>query len=121
MPSSGELILFSPYFVPGKPGTKFLTGLVEQGVRVRILTNSLASNDVGIVHAGYSKYRKALLRGGVELYELNKKLSRQQRKEKKGVGGFINGQPACQVVCLRPQAGVHRIAQSRPSCATAQH
>jgi putative cardiolipin synthase len=82
-----ELILFSPYFVPGKPGTKFLTGLVQQGVRVRILTNSLASNDVGIVHAGYSKYRKALLRGGVELYELNKKLSRQQRKEKKGVGG----------------------------------
>ena len=65
----------------------FLTGLVEQGMRVRILTNSLASNDVGIVHSGYSKYRKALLRGGVELYELNKKLSRQQRKEKKGVGG----------------------------------
>jgi putative cardiolipin synthase len=54
---------------------------------VRILTNSLASNDVGIVHSGYSKYRKALLRGGVELYELNKKLSRRQRKEKKGVGG----------------------------------
>lgn len=81
-----EIILFSPYFVPGKAGTKFLTGLVEQGVRVRILTNSLASNDVGIVHAGYSKYRKALLRGGVELYELNKKLSRQQHKEKKDVG-----------------------------------
>ncbi|MEE4112827.1 MAG: phospholipase D-like domain-containing protein [Desulfobacteraceae bacterium] len=82
-----ELIIFSPYFVPGKPGTKFLTGLVEQGVRVRILTNSLASNDVGIVHAGYAKYRKTLLRGGVELYEMNKKLSRQQRKEKKGVEG----------------------------------
>jgi putative cardiolipin synthase len=82
-----EIILFSPYFVPGKAGTKFLTGLVEQGVRVRILTNSLASNDVGIVHSGYSKYRKALLRGGVELYELNKQLSRRQRKEKKGVGG----------------------------------
>ncbi|MBW2228286.1 MAG: phospholipase D family protein, partial [Deltaproteobacteria bacterium] len=57
------------------------------GVRVRILTNSLASNDVGIVHAGYKKYRKKLLRGGVELYELNKKLTRKQRKEKKGAGG----------------------------------
>jgi len=54
---------------------------------VRILTNSLASNDVGIVHAGYKKYRKKLLRGGVELYELNKKLTRKQRKEKKGAGG----------------------------------
>jgi putative cardiolipin synthase len=46
-----EIILFSPYFVPGKAGTKFLTGLVEQGVRVRILTNSLASNDRDQHHA----------------------------------------------------------------------
>ena len=82
-----ELIIFSPYFVPGKPGTAFLTQLVQRGVRVRILTNSLASNDVGMVHAGYMKYRKDLLRGGVELYELNKKLTRKQRKEKKGEGG----------------------------------
>jgi putative cardiolipin synthase len=82
-----ELIIFSPYFVPGKPGTAFLTQLVQRGVRVRILTNSLASNDVGMVHAGYMKYRKDLLRGGVELYELNKKLTRKQRKEKKGEEG----------------------------------
>ncbi len=64
-----------------------MTRLAEQGIRVRILTNSLASNDVGIVHSGYSKYRKALLRGGVELYEMNKKLTRAQRKEQKGTGG----------------------------------
>jgi putative cardiolipin synthase len=82
-----ELIIFSPYFVPGKKGTAFLTQLAEQGIRVRILTNSLASNDVGIVHSGYSRYRKALLRGVVELYEMNKKLTRAQRKEKKGTGG----------------------------------
>jgi putative cardiolipin synthase len=82
-----ELVIFSPYFVPGKPGTAFLTQLSQRGVRVRILTNSLASNDVGLVHAGYKKYRKKLLRSGVELYELNKKLTRKQCKEKKGVGG----------------------------------
>lgn len=82
-----ELIIFSPYFVPGKAGTRALTQLAGRGVRVRILTNSLASNDVGIVHSGYSKYRKALLRGGVELYEMNKKLTRVQRKQKKGPGG----------------------------------
>ena len=82
-----ELIIFSPYFVPGKPGTKALVALAKRGVRVRILTNSLASNDVGIVHSGYAKYRKTLLRGGVELYEMNKKLTRQQRKQKKGTGG----------------------------------
>ncbi len=82
-----ELIIFSPYFVPGKPGTAFLTQLAQRGVRVRILTNSLASNDVGIVNSGYKKYRKELLRSGVELYELNKKLTRKQRKEKKGAEG----------------------------------
>jgi putative cardiolipin synthase len=82
-----ELIIFSPYFVPGKPGTAFLNQLAQRGVRVRILTNSLASNDVGIVHAGYSKYRKDLLRSGVELYELNEKLTRKERKGKKGEEG----------------------------------
>ncbi len=82
-----ELIIFSPYFVPGREGTAFLSELSQRGVRVRILTNSLSSNDVGIVHAGYSKYRKDLLRAGVELYEMNKKLTREQRKEKKGEGG----------------------------------
>ena len=82
-----ELIIFSPYFVPGKEGTAFFSELSRRGVRVRILTNSLSSNDVGLVHAGYSKYRKALLRAGVELFEMNKKLTKKQRKEKKGVGG----------------------------------
>jgi putative cardiolipin synthase len=82
-----ELIIFSPYFVPGKEGTAFLSSLSERGVRVRILTNSLASTDVAVVHAGYEHYRKALLRAGVELYELNKQLTPEQRKEKKAAGG----------------------------------
>lgn len=79
--------VITPYLVPGKEGTALLTQLARRGVRVRILTNSLASNDVGVVHAGYSKYRKDLLAAGIELYELNKKLTREQRKEKKCKGG----------------------------------
>ncbi len=82
-----ELIVISPYFVPGKEGVKFFRQLAEQGVRVRILTNSLSSSDVGIVHAGYSKYRKALLRSGVELYEMNKRRVRRNPKYEKGIGG----------------------------------
>lgn len=82
-----EVIIFSPYFVPGKPLAKLLIQLAGRGVRVRILTNSLASNDVGLVHAGYAKYRKALLRAGVELYEMNRMLTREQRKAKKGREG----------------------------------
>ena len=80
-----ELIIISPYFIPGDEGVEFFRSLTDKGVRIKILTNSLSSNDVGIVHSGYSKYRKALLRNGVELYEMNKKLTRAQRKEKKGV------------------------------------
>ncbi len=83
-----ELIIFSPYFVPGKGGVAFLKILRDKGVRVRILTNSLSSTDVSAVHAGYSRYRRALLRIGVELYELNKELSKEERKVMKegGIG-----------------------------------
>jgi putative cardiolipin synthase len=82
-----ELIVFSPYFVPGEEGVAALLELRDRGVRVRILTNSLASTDVSVVHAGYSRYRKVLLRAGVELFEMNKMLTRKQRREKKGPGG----------------------------------
>jgi len=54
-----ELIIISPYFVPGKSGTFFFDPAGQRGVRVRILTNSLASNAVGLVHSGYRKYRKS--------------------------------------------------------------
>ncbi len=84
-----ELIIYSPYFVPGKAGVAFLQTLRDKGVRVRIFTNSLSSTDVPVVHAGYSRYRKDILRMGVELYELNKNLSAEERQEMKigGIGG----------------------------------
>jgi len=65
-----DLLIVSPYFVPGEELTDFLIGLVDRGVRVRILTNSLLSNDVAAVHAVYIRYREDLVKGGVELYEL---------------------------------------------------
>ena len=80
-----ELIIITPYFVPGQLGTAFLLELVERGVRVRILTNSLASTDVPAVHAGYSDYRIKLLEGGVELYELNPKYSLQKQTGKQEI------------------------------------
>ena len=64
-----DLVIVSPYFVPGEEFTAYLVGLVERGVRVRILTNSLQANDVSLVHAGYMQYRKDLVAGGVELHE----------------------------------------------------
>ena len=75
-----EYILVSPYFVPGKRGADAICNLSKQGVRVRILTNSLASNDVAAVHTGYMRHRKQLLRCGVELYELNEQLKKVEGK-----------------------------------------
>lgn len=66
-----EVLLISPYFVPGDEGVRLLTDLARAGIRVRALTNSLASNDVLAAHAGYARYRMPLLAGGVELYEMN--------------------------------------------------
>lgn len=67
--STKEVSFEVAYFVPGDGGVKMLGDLVKRGVRVRVLTNSLASTDVIAVHAGYAKYREALLAAGVELYE----------------------------------------------------
>ncbi|MFW2438922.1 MAG: phospholipase D family protein [Arenicellales bacterium] len=75
-----EYILVSPYFVPGQRGADAICKLSKQGVRVRILTNSLASNDVAAVHTGYMRHRKQLLRCGVELYELNEELKKLEGK-----------------------------------------
>lgn len=79
-----ELLIMSPYFIPGNSGVAFLKKLRERGVRVVVLTNSLSSTDVSIVHAGYANYRKPLLEMGVELYELNRNLLKYGKNNKKG-------------------------------------
>ncbi|MCJ7501146.1 phospholipase D-like domain-containing protein, partial [bacterium] len=64
-----ELLMEMAYFVPGKRGVFNMKEYVERGVKVKILTNSMASNNVTTAHAGYAKYRKSLLEAGVELHE----------------------------------------------------
>ena len=65
-----ELLIVSPYFVPGQRMMDEFAELRRRGIRVRVLTNSLASNDAPAAHVGYSRYREALLDLGVELYEM---------------------------------------------------
>ncbi|PBB24031.1 MULTISPECIES: phospholipase D family protein [unclassified Mesorhizobium] len=62
--------IVSPYFIPGKKGSKILGDLVDDGVQVAVLTNSLAATDVAAAHGAYANYRKRLLRKGVQLFEL---------------------------------------------------
>jgi cardiolipin synthase C len=65
-----ELLVISPYFVPGKAGVALMRELVGRGVHIRILTNSLASTDSPLVHIGYSRYRVELLKMGIDLREV---------------------------------------------------
>jgi putative cardiolipin synthase len=80
--------LVSPYFVPGDSGTETIGELARSGVRVRVLTNSLAATDVSAVHAGYAKRRETLLAAGVRLYELKPTAGLDEGHTKgPGVGG----------------------------------
>jgi putative cardiolipin synthase len=68
--SQSSVTIISPYFVPGDGGTRFLVDIATAGRAVRVLTNSLAANDVAMVYGGYSESRRDLLEGGVQLWEL---------------------------------------------------
>ena len=72
-----EIIFISPYYVPGESGGQFVRGLVAKGVGVVILTNSLASTNHVPVHSAYARYRRDVIRAGVELYEMRANAARE--------------------------------------------
>ena len=76
-----ELLIVSPYFVPGKEGVDWFAALSQRGVAVKVVTNSLDSTDVAAVHAGYAKYRRPLLETGVELHEMKSARPGVERKD----------------------------------------
>lgn len=74
-----ELFIVSPYFVPGDRGMETMRMLRAKGIRIRILTNSLAATDEPSVYAGYRRYRRELLELGVEIYELSPGLTQKAK------------------------------------------
>ena len=111
----------SPYFVPGDDGTAALAALAGRGVKVRILTNSLAASDVAAVHAGYAKRRHDLLKAGVQLFELKPTAAQESRDDKHGLRvRFILG-VARKDVRRRWLARVRRFVQLRPAIRTPEH
>ncbi len=68
--AQSEVLLISPYFIPSAKDERNFTEIAQRGVAFKVLTNSLASNDVLAAHEGYSDHRRALLKGGVQLFEL---------------------------------------------------
>ena len=75
-----RLEILSPYFVPGRKGVARLAEFVKKGIKVRVMTNSLASTDGVLAQSGYQKHRIKLLRAGVELYELKPESYDQELK-----------------------------------------
>ena len=65
-----EVIAEAAYWIPGELGLSKARDARKKGIRTRVLTNSLATNDVSAAHAGYARYREQMLRYGVEVYEL---------------------------------------------------
>jgi putative cardiolipin synthase len=65
-----ELLIEVPYFVVRQRALDAVRRLRDRGVHIRVLTNSLASNNVLAAHAGHAKHRKEIVAAGVELYEL---------------------------------------------------
>jgi cardiolipin synthase C len=81
-----DLLIVSPYFVPGQLMMSQFAELRRRGVRVRVLTNSLASNDAPAAHVGYARYREALLAMGIEIYEMRAEQESTVRSFRWGAG-----------------------------------
>ncbi len=80
--AKSEIVGSSPYFVPGERGMAFIKKLRDKGVKLTIMTNSLASTDEPIVHTGYSRYREAMLKLGVDLYEISSTRVKRNKRDK---------------------------------------
>ena len=68
--AQSEVLIASPYFVPGERGVAAMRQAVDRQVRLSVMTNSLATTDEPLVHYGYAKYRQAMVKMGATLYEL---------------------------------------------------
>ncbi|HET9299660.1 MAG TPA: phospholipase D-like domain-containing protein, partial [Candidatus Polarisedimenticolaceae bacterium] len=64
-----SMLLESPWLVPSKALRKSFDQALGRGVKIRVLTNSWATTDSLMTHAGYLRFRKKLAKKGIELWE----------------------------------------------------
>jgi len=83
-----ELLMVTPYFVPGRAGMRLLRQMRGRNLTIKIITNSFLSSDAPLAQIGYMRYRKDLLRAGVELYEIKPSLVQlQHEQDRRQFGG----------------------------------
>lgn len=73
-----SLDLVSAYLIPGEVGIAQIKGYLEDGIRTRLVTNSLEATDVPVVHSAWMGYRDRLVREGVEVRELRARPDRPE-------------------------------------------
>jgi putative cardiolipin synthase len=89
-----ELVVETAYLIPAQEGIDHVADMTQRGIRVRVLTNSLRSNNHTTVHAHYKKYRKSMIEAGVELHELRpdpeilERLKTESRRAEKSRAGL---------------------------------
>jgi len=64
-----SVVIQTPYLITTKYTRSHFKKLVDKGIEVKILTNSLASNDNLEAFSGYQRDREELLKTGVQIYE----------------------------------------------------
>ena len=79
--AQSELLMVTPYFVPGQAGMRLFRKMRGRNLTIKIITNSFLSTDAPLAQIGYMRYRKDLLRLGVELYEIKPTLVQLQHDQ----------------------------------------
>ena len=91
VPVQKEMLIVSAYFIPDEEDIEYIRQLTVKGITVRILTNSLGSNDEIITNSAYKYKRIPVLETGAELYETrydakDRMLSEDPRVQAKWLG-----------------------------------
>ena len=84
---SSEILIASAYFIPTPDFMERLTEHTQRGVRIRVLTNSMASNNHTMVNSGYAPWRRKLIEAGIELYEYRRRPADTREIELAGIEG----------------------------------
>jgi putative cardiolipin synthase len=72
-----DVTIVSPYLIPGKGGLEAMREVRGRGMKISVVTNSLAATDEPVVHTGYRRYREDMLRLGAEIHELSSQRTRR--------------------------------------------
>ena len=117
--AKSELVVTSPYMIPGAYGLESFRRLQDAKVKVTVVTNSLAATDEPLVHNGYAKYPRAHARRrrrplrALAHAHADDEAARHVRQ--------LARAPACQDRGDRPSARVRGFDEPRPALGQREH